>query len=86
MDHSKSQRLVHVLNNFERPGQYKTNSKKMSCVLNYCFKFLIDIRENQELSGVESVTSGYYILVIPLIHIPQGILYIYIYIYIYIYE
>ena len=36
MDPSRSHRLVHVINNCERPGQYNTNSNIFfSCVLIY---------------------------------------------------
>ena len=60
MDPSRSHRLVHVINNCEEP--YKDNTKQIVTFFFLCFdlsfiKFLINTREKQELSGVESGTS-----------------------------
>ena len=59
MDPSISHRLVHVINNCEGPRQYNTNRKKNVLCFDLSFiKFLINIREKQELPGVEAGKSG----------------------------
>ena len=60
MDPSRSHRLVHVINNCERP---RTIQLQIVTFFFLCFdllfiKFFINTREIQELPGVEPGTSG----------------------------
>ena len=89
MDPSRSHRLVHVINNCERPRTIQYNTIQ---IVTFCFlyfdlsliKFFINTRENQELPGVEPGTSGLLAFGCPTEPSTPDYIYINKYLYIYI--
>ena len=87
---SRSHRLIHVINNCERPTDNTIVLIQIVTFFFLCFdlsfiKFLINIREKQELPGDESRTSGLLAFGCPTEPSTPDNIYIYIYIYIHTY-